>query len=217
MAVKVLIVDDHEIMREGLCSLIQKEPGMEVVGTADNGRQAVKRVHELEPDIIIMDISMSEMNGIEATRQIVAEANSAKVIGLSVHSSTRFVSEMLKVGASGYLMKDCAFEELIQAIRAVMANNAYLSPKIASGVIKGYVDFISGNDTSVSSVLTPRESEVLQLISEGHKTREIASQLCISIKTIEVHRRQLMEKLNIRSIAGLTKFAIREGYTTLDV
>ena len=216
MPIKVIIVDDHEIMREGLCSLIQKEPDMEVVGTAGNGRQAVKRVHELKPDITIMDISMSDMNGIEATRQIISESNSAKIIGLSIHSSSRFVGEMFKVGACGYLLKDCAFEELIQAIRAVVANNAYLSPKIASGIIKGYVDYITGNEASVSSVLTPRETEILQLVSEGHKTKQIASKLYISVKTVEVHRRRIMEKLGIHSIAGLTKFAIQEGYTTLN-
>ena len=216
MPIKVIIVDDHEIMREGLCSLIQKEQDMEVVGTADNGRQAVKRVRKLSPDVIIMDISMSEMNGIEATRQIISESNSAKVIGLSVHSSSRFVGEMLKAGACGYLLKDCAFEELIQAIRTVVANNAYLSPAIVSGIIKGYVAYITENEASVSSVLTPRETEILQLIAEGHKTKQIASKLYISVKTVEVHRRRIMEKLSIHSIAGLTKFAIQEGYTTLN-
>ena len=216
MTIKVLIADNHQIIRKGLCSLIQQEPDMEVLDTAGNGREAVKLVQRLKPDVVIMDISMPDMNGIEATRQIVAESNSAKVIGLSVHSNSRVISEMLKVGACGYLLKDCSFEELIQAIRGVMVGNAYLSPKIVNSVIEGHLDRMTGKDSSASSILTDRERDVLQLISEGVTTKQIASRLYISAKTVEKHRKHIMEKLGIRGIAGLTKFAINEGYTTID-
>lgn len=159
---------------------------------------------------------MASLNGIEATRQIVTGAPEVKVIALSVHSDRRFITEMLKAGASGYVIKDCSFEELVQAIRAVMANRIYLSPGIADKVIKDYVRFLPHTDFSVFSILTEREREVLQLIAEGKNTKEIASSLHVSVKTVETHRKRIMDKLDIHSIAELTKYAIREGLTSIE-
>jgi DNA-binding NarL/FixJ family response regulator len=215
MSIKILIADDHKIIREGLRALIEKKPGMEVIGEVENGRKAVQLVQELLIDIIVMDIAMPDLNGIEATRQIVARAPSIKVIALSMHSDKRFVVEMLKAGASGFLLKDCAFEELIYAINAVRANRTYLSPKIADMMIKDYVRLLPMGELSVFSVLTPRQRQVLQLLSEGKGTSRIAHDLQVSVKTVETYRQQIMDKLNIHSIAELTKYAIREGLTSL--
>jgi DNA-binding NarL/FixJ family response regulator len=156
------------------------------------------------------------MNGIEATRQIIANSPNVKVIALSMHSDRRFVAEMLKAGASAYLLKDCAFEELINAVHAVVENRTYLSPNIVDSVIKDYTYLLSKEDLSVFSILTNREREVLQLLTEGKTIKEIASHLKISVKTVETYKQKIMDKLNIRSIAELTKYAIREGLTSLD-
>lgn len=216
MTIKIIIADDHKIVRDGLRSLIEKQPGMEVTAEANNGKVAVQLARELLPDIIIMDIAMPDLNGMEATRRIVSETSGVKVIALSMHSDRRFVVEMLKARASGYLLKDCAFEELIAAIRTVMKNQLYLSPQVTGMVIKDYVENLSRAGPSVFSVLTIREREILQLLSEGKSTRNISSCLNISEKTIETHRRRIMNKLNIFTIAGLTKYAIREGITTAE-
>ena len=216
MSVKILLVDDHKIIREGLRTLLQKNPQMEVVAEAPDGRTAVKLARRLLPDVVIMDIAMPDLNGIEATRQITAELDNVKVIALSMHSDKRYVSEMFKAGASGYLLKTCAFEELANAIHTVVLNQTYLSPGIADVVIEDYVGHLSANESSVSFILSAREREVLQLLVEGKTTKQIASHLYISIKTVETHRRQIMNKLNIHSIAELTKYAIREGLTSLE-
>lgn len=215
MGVKILLADDHRIVREGLRALIEKRPNMEVVAEAMDGRMAVKLVCELSPNVIVMDVAMPDLNGIEATRQIIGVNPTVKILALSMHSDRRFIIEMLKAGASGYLLKDCAFEELAYAIQAVVANRIYLSPKIADNVIKDYVHFLSKKDISVFSILTAREREVLQLLAEGRTMKEIAHHLGISVKTVETYRKQLMEKLDIYSIAKLTKYAIREGLTSL--
>jgi len=216
MSIRVFLADDHQIVREGLRTLLEKQPGMEVVGEAKTGREAVQLVQGLLPHVIIMDIGMPDLNGIEATRQIVAKTQSVKVIALSMHSDRRFVVEMLKAGASGYLLKDSAFKELAQAIRAVMVNRVYLSPKIADLVIKDYIRLSPKTEFSIFSLLTPRERQVLQLLSEGKTTKRIGSDLQVSVKTVETYRQQIMEKLNIHSIAELTKYAIREGLTSLE-
>ena len=215
MSIKILIADDHKIIREGLRALIERKPGMEVIGEVENGRKAVQLAQELLIDIIVMDIAMPDLNGIEATRQIVARAPGIKVIALSMHSDKRFVVEILKAGASGFLLKDCAFEELIYAINAVRANRTYLSPKIADMMIKDYVRLLPMEELSVFSVLTPRQRQVLQLLSEGKGTSQIAHDLQVSVKTVETYRQQIMDKLNIHNIAELTKYAIREGLTSL--
>ena len=216
MSTRILLADDHKIVREGLRALIEKQPGMEVVAEAENGRTAVELVKKLLPDVVIMDVAMPDLNAIEATRQILTQTPEAKVIALSMHSDRRFVVEMLRAGASGYLLKDCAFEELIHAIRAVVINRTYLSPKIADIVIKDFVRLFPKTEFSVFSVLTPRQRQVLQLLSEGKTTKEIATHLQVSVKTIETYRQQIMDKLDIHSIAELTKYAIREGLTTLE-
>ncbi len=216
MDAKVLLVDDHKIMREGLRSLIEKQPGMEVVAESDNGRTALGLTRKLKPNVIVMDINMPDMNGIDATRQIVAEFPNVKVIAFSMHSDRRFVVEMLKAGVSGYLLKDVAFEELANAIRTVLANRNYLCPKIAKTVLEGYKEHLLASELSTSIVLTAREREVLQLLAEGRTTKQIGDRLNISIKTVETHRRKVMEKLDIYSIAELTKFAIRQGLTSVD-
>jgi DNA-binding NarL/FixJ family response regulator len=215
MSTRILLADDHKIIRDGLRALLEKEPDMEVVGEAQDGLTTIKLAKKLLPNIVIMDIGMPDMNGIDATRQILTETRGIKVIALSMHSDRRFVLQMLKAGASGYLLKDSAFEELASAIKTVMAGQPYLSPKITDVVIKEYIHALPKNEVSVFTALTVREREVLQLIAEGNATKQIASHLSVSVKTIETHRQQIMEKLNIHSIAELTKYAIREGLTTL--
>ena len=217
--IKVVLADDHQIVRHGLRSLLSAEPDIKVVGEADNGRAVVRLVQELSPQVVIMDISMPDLNGIEATRQILTDCSGVKVIALSMHSDSLFVLNMFKAGASGYLLKDCALEELVKAVRTVMNRKIYLSPSISDIVVKDFVIGWSPEDSSSSaySILTAREREVLQLMAEGKTTTQIAESLCISVKTVEAHRKQLMTKLDIHSVAELTKYAIRQGLTTLEV
>jgi two-component system response regulator NreC len=217
--IKVVLADDHQIVRHGLRSLLSAEPDIKVVGEADNGRAVVRLVQELSPQVVIMDISMPDLNGIEATRQILSDSSGVKVIALSMHSDSLFVLNMFKAGASGYLLKDCALEELVKAVRTVMNRKIYLSPSISDIVIKDFVIGWSPEDSTSSaySILTAREREVLQLMAEGKTTNQIAESLCISVKTVEAHRKQLMTKLDIHSVAELTKYAIRQGLTTLEV
>jgi DNA-binding NarL/FixJ family response regulator len=203
-------------MREGLRGLFEKYPNMEVVAEAEDGQMALKLLEETDVDIVVMDVAMPNLNGIETTRQIVAKAPRVKVIALSMYSDRRFIMRMLAAGASGYLLKDCAFEELAQAIRAVVANQIYLSPTVASVVVKNYVHKLGKAGDLVTSNLTTREREVLQLLAEGRSVKDIASNLSLSVKTIETYRQQIMNKLEIHSIAELTKFAIREGFTSLE-
>jgi DNA-binding NarL/FixJ family response regulator len=216
MNIKVLLVDDHAIIREGLRSLLEKQPEMEVVADTDDGRKAFDLVGELLPDIVIMDITMRGLNGIEATRQIIAQFPAVKVIALSIHSKRRDVADMLSAGASGYILKECLFDELVQAIKAVAAGGRYLSPRIADVVVSDYVKRLSATAYSPFDTLKTREREVLQLVAEGKSTKQIALELHVSTKTIEANRRQIMEKLNIHSVAELTKYAVREGLTTLE-
>ena len=216
MSTRILLADDHKIIREGLRALLEKEPDMEVVGEAQDGLTTIKLAKKLLPNIVIMDIGMPDMNGIDATRQIFSETQGIKVIALSMHSDRRFVLQMLKAGASGYLLKDSAFEELALAIKTVIAGQPYLSPKITDVVIKEYIISLPKNEESVFTKITVREREVLQLITEGKSTKQIAAFLNVSVKTIETHRQQIMEKLDIHSIAELTKYAIREGLTSLE-
>jgi len=215
MSIRVLLADDHKIFRDGLRTLIEKQANMEVVGEAENGRTAIKLSKKLSPNVVVMDITMPDMNGIDATRKIISETPGVRVIALSMHSDRRFVSGMLEAGASGYLLKDCAFDELARAIRTVITNHTYLSPRVADIVVKSYVDK-SVRPHMVSSTLTPREREMLQLLAEGMPAKQIASHLSVSVKTVETHRRNIMQKLNMNSIAELTKYAIREGLITLE-
>jgi DNA-binding NarL/FixJ family response regulator len=215
---RVLLADDHKIVRDGLRALLEGQPSMQVIGEAEDGRTACDMASSLRPDVVVMDIAMPDLNGIDATRRIMSDSPNVRVIALSMHTDRRFVSEMLKAGASGYLVKDAAFEELTGAIQTVTQGRVYLSEGIAGVVVQDYVRHLGGGEVEVSPVakLSPREREVLQLAAEGNSTKEIASHLGLSVKTVETHRRQIMDKLGIYNLAGLIKFAIREGLTSLD-
>src|SRR3954468_111323 len=192
MSIRILLADDHQMMRQGLKSLLAEQPDFEVVGEAADGRAAVRLAQELSAAVVIMDVTMPGLNGIDATRQLKAEAPDVKVIGLSMHPERQFVLEMLSVGASGYLLKDCPFAELVQAIRAAVEGDVYLSPKVAGVVVRG-----RGASNAAARSLTPREREVLQQVAEGRNTKQVAQSLHISTKTVETHRRQIMEKLEL--------------------
>jgi DNA-binding NarL/FixJ family response regulator len=217
MGVRIILAEDHRITREGLVNLLEERSDMQVVGEAENGREAVRLARELSPDLVIMDVTMPDLNGIDATRIITSGSNNTKVIALSMYSDKQFVQGMIQAGASGYLLKDCAFEELVSAIQAVIQGDTYLSPGIAGIVVQDYLNKLTTDRSSADTVLTNREREVLQLIAEGNSTKEIAASLTVSVKTVETHRRQIMEKLGIFSIAELTKYAIREGLTSLHI
>jgi two-component system response regulator NreC len=214
MNIKVLIADDHQIVREGLRSMLEKETWIKVVGEAEEGRTTLRLARELTPDVIIMDVAMPDLNGIEATRQILAELPTIKVIALSMHDDRRFILNMVKAGAKGYLLKDSAFKDLVKAIRVVVANKTYLSSEITDIVVKDYLATSTSQESSAFYLLSPREREVLQLIAEGMTTNQIGEHLHVSIKTVETHRAQLMAKLEVKGVAELTKYAIREGLTT---
>ena len=213
MSIRIIIADDHKIMRDGLRNMLDKETGMEVVAEAKNGREAVRLAEQLRPDILIMDITMDDLNGMDATRAIVAKELGTKIIALSMHADKRFVAGMFEAGAMGYLLKECAYDELLQAIRQVTGGRTYLCSMISGVVIRDYIQRMRKNEPSL---LSPREKEILQLMAEGSTTKRIADQLKVSVKTVETHRQHVMEKLNIFSIAELTKYAIKEGITSLD-
>lgn len=219
MPIKVLLVDDHQIIQAGLKSVLSKQMDIEVVGEAENGREAVETALRLQPEIIVMDIGMPQLNGIDATKEILGRLPDVRVIALSMHSDRRYVSEMLAAGASGYLLKDCAFDELTQAIRAVSGGRTYLSECIAGVVLEDYRRHLNGEQLEGAPALnglSGREREVLQLIGEGLSTKQIAGRLHLSTKTIETHRRQVMDKLGIYTLAGLIKFAVKQGLAELD-
>jgi DNA-binding NarL/FixJ family response regulator len=215
MIIKVLLVDDHKIVRDGLKVLLERENDIRVLAEADNGRMAVQLAKELVPDVVVMDLGMPEMNGFEATRRLSVELPSTRVVALSMHSARRFISEALSAGAMGYLLKDCAAKELVRAIHVVAGGETYLSPAVASVVVKDYVKSSPPSGDSTGK-LTAREREVLQLIAEGRNTKEIAFILNLSTKTVEAHRAHIMCKLDLQSIAALTRYAIREGLTPLE-
>lgn len=216
MSISVIIVDDHKIIRDGLKTLLSKEIDIDVVGEAENGREAIKITLEKRPDIVIMDIGMPVMNGIEATRQIVKDLPETKIIALSMHYDKQYVKGMLFSGAKGYLLKDCAGEELSEAIRTVSENNTYISQDITNTVIEGYSELQEASKSRVKAELTNREKEILQLLTEGDSTKQIAIELYISVKTVEAHRANIMGKLNIHNLPELTKYAIRHGFTSVD-
>jgi two-component system response regulator NreC len=215
MSIKIIVVDEHRILREGLSTLIAKQPDMEIIGEATDGREALELLEKLMPDLILMDVTMPNLNGIEATRKIKSKNPEIEIIALSLHSDRRYVLGMIDAGASGYLLKECAFEELVRAINTVMAKKKYLSPGISDILIEEYVKKTTQEKPTIYSKLTPREREILQLIAEGKNTKEIARYLFISVKTVETHRRHIKKKLKVQSVAELTKIAIREGLTVL--
>ena len=216
MSMRIILADDHKIIRDGLRSLLEQEEDIEVVAQAKTGHETIELVAKFVPNVVIMDIAMPDMNGIEATRHIINSFENVKIIALSMHSDRKFVIEMLKAGASGYLLKNCAFEELANAIRTVTAGKTYLSPSITDVVVDNYVRGSGDNEPSVFSVLTRREREVLQLLAESKTTKQVAIILHISPKTVETHRLKIMKKLDLNNVAALTKYAIREGLTSLE-
>ena len=216
MTIRIVLADDHAILRHGLTRTIQTQDDMEVVGQARDGLTAMQMVRDLQPDVILMDIGMPNLNGIEATREILHDHPDAKIVALSMHSAKKFVSEMFRAGAKGYLLKDCDFEELLEAIRSVASGKNYLSPSVAGTVIDSYVNASAKQEPNVFSTLTRREREVLQLLSEGQTTKQIGMKLHISPKTVEAHRLRIMNKLEIDNVAQLTKYAIQEGLTSAE-
>jgi len=216
MNTTVVVVDDHKIMRDGLRNILENESNIEIIGEADNGRDAVKLILDKKPDIAIMDIGMPEMNGVEATRQIIKESSDVKIIALSMHYDMQFVQGMIKAGAKGYLLKDCAGAELITAIKAVSQDNTYICQEITNSLIDDFSKAQSVEYVGDESILTNRENEILQLLTEGKTTKQIAQDLFISVKTVEAHRTNIMHKLDIRNLPELTKYAIRKGITSLD-
>jgi DNA-binding NarL/FixJ family response regulator len=216
MKTRILLVDDHGVLREGLRSLIEKQPDMEVVAEAENGRKAVELVRELLPDVVITDITMPNLNGVDATRQIIREFPQVKVLALSIHSNRAFVADMLKAGASGYVLKECTFDDLVEAVHAVASGGTYLSAKVAGVVVSDYVKRLSATPASPLDALTEREREVLQLVGEGRNTKQIARVLHISTKTVEANRRKIMDKLDAHSVADLVRIAILGGLASLE-
>lgn len=217
MSLRIAIADDHTIMRAGLRSLLERDLHHSVVGEADNGRAAVEMIEQLDPDLIIMDIGMPELNGIDATRQIVERHPYIKVIALSIHADVDYVVEMLRAGAKGYLLKDSALEELHLAIRSVVDGQTYLAQRLATQVYDDYVHRIgTQREPSAYDILSPRDRGIIQLLAEGYTSKEIAERLSLAVSSVETYRSQIMAKLNLHSIAALTKYAIREGITSIE-
>jgi len=214
MAIKVLIADDHQLFREGLENLISSAPDIEVIAEAKDGKEASDKTRELNPDVVLVDIGMPEMNGIEATRIIKKEQPGARVIAVSMHSDRQFVKGILEAGADGYLLKNCTYRQLIDAIQSVHAGKKYLSEDITEMVIQGYLDpaeeVSEGQDD-----LSEREREILKLYAEGKSTREISEKLFISVKTVGTHKQHIFEKLGLNSNADMVKYAIKEGLISL--
>jgi two-component system NarL family response regulator len=213
---RVLLVDDHELMRQGLRSILESEQDVEVVGEAVSGRDAVALARSLEPDVVVMDVAMKDLNGIEATRQIRTECPRVQVVALSSYSDRRYVAAILEAGARGYVLKADAYDDLRRAIHAAARGKSYLSPDVAAAVIDASLKSSRPAAASALELIGPREREVLQLIAEGLSSPEIARRLHLATSTVDTHRRNLMSKLGLHSVAELTKFAIREGLTPLD-
>ena len=216
MKTKILLADDHKILREGIRSLIETQQEMKLIGEAESAQEAVQLAIKLKPDVVIMDISMPDLNGIDATRKIKAQTPDVKVLALSMHADKRFVSGMLKAGASGYLLKESAFEEMVRAIQTVTHDHIYISSSITDIVVEDYISYLTQDTQTVRSSLSARECEVLKLLAEGKNAKQVAYQLGISVKTVETHRHHIKEKLVIQSTAEMTKVAIRMGLVSID-
>ena len=211
---KILLVDDHTLMREGLRHIISQNPGIEVIGEAGNGREAIELTSQLQPDVILMDISMPDMNGIEATRRIIAGNGHSKVVVLSIHTDRQFVLEAIRAGVVGFLPKNCSATELFEAVTAASQHKFYFANPQCAAYATEFQDE-TAITTNRDSLLTNREREILQLLAEGNNNKEIAFALSISVKTVEFHRHQIMKKLDIYNLPELTKYAVREGITAL--
>ena len=214
MAVRVLIVDDHEIVREGVGALLRKCEDVQVIGHAADGRVAVQLVNELNPEVVIMDIGMPNLNGIEATHQMIEHHPDLKVMALSTYSDGATVAKMFKAGARGYMLKESAFSELQEGLTTMLEGRTFLCSRISKVVFSDYVNIITNPNWAEDDNLSGREREILQLVAEGHTSKEIAKILDLSPKTVDSHREHIMEKLGIRNVAGLTKYALRERLTT---
>jgi two-component system, NarL family, response regulator NreC len=215
--INLFLVDDHTIVRQGLAKLLNAEPDLKVIGEAENGREAIKQVEKLKPNVVLMDIAMPLLNGIEATRHIAKAVPRTKVIILSMHAHDRYISELLQIGASGYLLKDASGRDIIQAIHAVVKGDTYLSPSISRRVIEDYVSLknrSSGED--LYSKLSNREREVFQMIAESRSTKDIADILFISPSTVKTHRAKIMEKLQIDNMTDLIRLAVRLGIVDIE-
>ncbi|MFN7921921.1 MAG: response regulator transcription factor [Bryobacteraceae bacterium] len=205
--IRVLLADDHTILRKGVRLLIDSQPDMEVVGEASNGREAIAETQRIKPDVVLMDVSMPELNGIEGTRQICSEAASTRVLALSMHKDSTYIREILRAGARGYLLKDSDDDDLLRAIRAVSRGEAFLSPAISDVVLTDYRKHVA----NPVDTLTGREREILTMIAEGKTNKEIANTLNLSVYTVESHRGSVMEKLNLHNTGDIVRFAIRNG------
>jgi DNA-binding NarL/FixJ family response regulator len=216
VSVKIVVADDHQIFRDGLRALLETRSDFEVVGEAQDGLEAVDLVSRLSPDILILDLAMPGLHGIEVARSLHESNPSTLIIVLSMHNDRRYVIEALRAGAVAYVLKEAGFSELIGVIKEVQAGHLYLSPMVSVAVIQDYIRLAEVDEGSAFALLSAREREVLQLLAEGRATKEIAGDLHLSVKTVESHRKQIMDKLEIHSVAELTKYAIREGLTPLD-
>jgi DNA-binding NarL/FixJ family response regulator len=216
MALRILLVEDHDIVRQGIAALVAAEDDFELVGEARDGREALEMAAELIPDVIVMDVMMPGLNGIEATRHIASENPDICILALSMHTDKRFIREALRAGAAGYVEKKATFGELAMAVRTVVDGGVYLSPSIAGEVTRDYILATSEDEPTGAASLTGREREILQLMAEGRTAKAIARLLGISVKTVSAHRRNIMDKLNVASTAELVKVALREGLTSLE-
>ena len=216
MTIRLIIADDHKMFRDGLRPLLERQRDLSVVGEAADGRTLMTLVEALRPDLVVLDVSMPGLNGIEAARRIRAIDPAIRVAMLTMHTDRRFVLESLKAGASAYLLKDDGFDELVRAIPRIMAGQVVLAERIGEQVVHEYMALVRRDDGSAFTRLSPREREVLQLVAEGRSTKEIADIQGVSIKTVETRRKQIMDKLDLHSVAELTKYAIREGLTSLE-
>ena len=212
----VLLVDDHQMMRDGLRAVLEREADIHVVGEASDGRAALELCATLRPDVVVMDIGMPGLTGIEATRLMAQRHAGARVVGLSMNNDRRYVHAMFEAGAWGFLVKSCASDELIRALRAVASGEKYVSPAVASSVLESFLHGSRPPAEDPRDALSPRECEVLQLIAEGLTSKEVAVRLDVAASTVETHRKQIMAKLGLHSVAELTKFAVRSGLTTLE-
>lgn len=216
MSLSIVLADDHRIMREGLAAMLRQEADFDIVGQADDGAALVRLVRKLQPDVVITDVSMPGLNGIEAIRRIMEEAPGVRVLCLSVHTEKRLVTAVMDAGAAGYVLKDCLYEELIRAVRAVVAQQVYISPGIAGVLMQAYRERQATSQKSAFSQLTGRELEVVQLIAEGYSTKAIAERMHVSAKTVGTHREHILQKLQLNGTADLTRYAIQEGIVSVE-